>query len=52
MDESFPVLKNASHANYFVEIQDNLLTNTRFADANAELTEFNRRMLSVDNQSL
>jgi hypothetical protein len=52
MDTSFPLLKNAPHANYFVEIQHDLLTNTRFADTNNELTEFNRKMLSVDKQSV
>ena len=34
LDSSFPALKNSSCANYFVEIQDNLLTNTRFTDPN------------------
>jgi len=49
IDEAFPQLKTCTAANYFVEIQDDLLTNTRFADTtNAELTNFNARMLSVD----
>lgn len=42
VDEAFPTLKSCTPANYFVEIQDDLLTNTRYADkANAELTDLN-----------
>ena len=42
MEQSYPILKNKSNANYFVEIQDDLLTNTRFTDpSDTELTEFN-----------
>ena len=51
MDTEFPLLKTQTNANYFVEIQDDLLTNTRFADNNAELTELNRKMLSVNKQA-
>lgn len=51
MGTAFPTIKSAPSANYFVEIQDNLLTNTRFTDhSDTELTEFNERMLSVDKQ--
>ena len=48
MDDEFPTLKTQTNANYFVEVQDDLLTNTVYADNNAELTEFNRKMLSMD----
>jgi len=48
METGFPALRSETTANYFVEIQDDLLTNTRFADTNAELTELNRKMLSID----
>lgn len=49
MEHAFPKLKNCTEANYFVEIQDNLVTNTRFSDStNKELTELNNRLLHVD----
>lgn len=51
MDTEFPSLKTETNANYFVEIQDDLLTNTRFSDNNAELTEFNRKMLSINKST-
>jgi len=49
LENTFPTLKTLPSANYFVEIQDELLTNKRFAeDNNAELTELNTRMLTTD----
>jgi len=49
MNSSFPTLKNCTAANYFVEIQDDLLTNTRFDDhTDSQLSDFNTRMLAVD----
>ena len=45
-------MKSLPSANYFVEIQDELLTNKRYAeDSNAELTELNTRMLSADRNA-
>ena len=52
MGLNYPRLMNQASANYFVEIQDDLLTNTRFTDpSDTELTAFNERMLSVDKQA-
>lgn len=52
LEDSYPNLKTKDSANYFVEIQDDLLTNTRFTDpTDTELTAFNERMLSVDKQA-
>ena len=48
LDESFPTLKNSQYANYFVEIHDELLTNTKFSDPSAELSDFNSKMLTVN----
>jgi len=48
LEENFPSLKNHIEANYFVEVQDDLLTNTKFAAEQSELHEFNTKMLSVD----
>ena len=51
LEASFPTLKSDPSANYFVEIQDNLLTNTRFTDpTDTELTDFNTRMLAVNKE--
>ena len=49
LTQQFPLMKQCSDASYFVEIQDDLITNTRFFDhSDAELTSFNERMLAVD----
>ena len=49
MDASFPTIKNCNDASYFVEIQDDLLTNTRFEDhSDEQLHDFNQRLLNVD----
>lgn len=49
MSTSFPNIMSSSQASYFVEIQDDLLTNTRFTDpSDSQLTEFNQRMLAVN----
>lgn len=49
LDEILPKLKTTAEANYFTEIQDELLTNKRFAEDNSnELTMLNTRMLSTD----
>ena len=43
LDDIFPTLKSRPEANYFVELQDDLLTNTAFTDStSAELSTFNR----------
>lgn len=52
LEAAYPLLKNAAKANYFVEIQDDLLTNTKFTDqSDTALTEFNQAMLSVNKDA-
>ena len=51
MEDSFPKLKSNSSANYFVEIHDDLLTNTKDHETDADLNDFNRKMLSVEKSS-
>lgn len=48
LDDNFPTLKNTMEANYFVEMQDDLLTNTKFAAEASELQEFNTKLLTVE----
>ena len=46
--DQLPHISSEGSASYFVEIQDNLLTNTRYEDSNTDLRSMNERLLSVD----
>lgn len=48
METQLPTLKRLQTANYFVEIQDELLTNKRYADENADLQALNAKLLTTD----
>ena len=49
IDERFTSLQNHPQAQYFVEAQDHLLTNQTFKLDNAELSNFNQKLLNSDS---
>lgn len=48
MSEEFSTLVNHQAANYFVEVQDHLLTNRTFKQDDAQLTAFNDQLHAID----
>ena len=48
MGEEFKTLKTHQPANYFIEVQDHLLTNKTFKQEDQELHDFNEQMLNFD----
>lgn len=46
--EQFHTLEQHENANYFVEVQDHLLTNKTFMQEDENLSKFNERLLNVD----
>jgi len=48
LDTYFPNLKHKTNSHYFVEIQDDLLTNTRYQHPDAELEQVNQHLLKEE----
>ena len=44
-------MRQKDSASYFVEVQDDLHTNTRFRDPNAALSDFNSSLLAVERET-